>query len=45
MEKNEEKKGNGFKRFLKAVFVHNAGLKALALVLSAALWVLAVALA
>ena len=43
-EQQVVKKENGFKRFLKAVFVHNAGYKVLALVVSAALWVLAVAL-
>ena len=46
MEEKEEvvKKENGFKRFLKAVFVHNIGYKVLAVVVSAALWVFAVAL-
>ncbi len=40
-----EKKENGAKRLLKAVFVHNFWAKISALVISAALWVLAVGLA
>lgn len=38
------KKENKFKRFLKAVFVHNFWGKVAAIVISAALWVLAVGL-
>lgn len=38
--KTKNKKGNPITRFFKAVFVHNIGLKILALILSAALWVI-----
>lgn len=46
VEKEEqEKKPGAVKRFFKAVFVHNFWGKLTALLLSAALWVLAVGLA
>lgn len=44
-ERNEEQKGGSVKRFFKAVFVHNFWAKLSAIVVSAALWVLAVGLA
>ena len=40
----KQKKENGFKRFLKAVFVHNFVGKITAIIISALLWVLAVGL-
>lgn len=40
----KQKKENGFKRFLKAVFVHNFAAKITAVIISALLWVLAVGL-
>lgn len=43
-EENEVKKENKFKRFMKAVFVNNIVAKIAALVISAALWLLAVGL-
>ncbi|MCI9518648.1 MAG: hypothetical protein HFK08_05230 [Clostridia bacterium] len=43
-EKTEKKKKGGAAAFFKAVFVHNIGLKLLAIALGAALVVLAVAL-
>lgn len=43
-EKTEKKKKGGAATFFKAVFVHNIGLKLLAIALGAALVVLAVAL-
>ena len=38
----EQKKQNGFVRFLKRIFVHNIGWKLLALVSAIAIWVLAI---
>lgn len=40
----EEKKESAVKRFFKAVFVHNFKAKIVSLLLSAALWALAVGL-
>lgn len=42
--KETDKKENGVKKFFKAVFVNNFWAKLSALIISAALWVLAVGL-
>ena len=43
-KKKDEKKGNKFAAFLKAVFVHNIGWKLLAIDAAAVIWVLSAGL-